>query len=151
MRVIPFEKTFAGTEKENRNLVSELKEELPGILNWAIAGYQKLLSFGLQTSPECETGKRVKTDSMKENNPEELFFDEHIERQNGERVKSETVYNDYCAWYASNGYQLTYRLNQKEFSKRLGIHFGIQSKTLRLLGGLSRGFEGIKIRDSGDV
>lgn len=53
MKFMPFEVRFRGTEAEDKSLLSKLKLELPGILNWAVKGYQMLLADGLQEPPQA--------------------------------------------------------------------------------------------------
>lgn len=50
--IVPFGKTIP-EERQNRNLVEELQEELPGILNWAIEGMDTLERDGGFINPEA--------------------------------------------------------------------------------------------------
>lgn len=51
IRLIPF--NYRITEaSDNKNLLKELQEELPGILNWVLAGYKKWHELGLQPPKE---------------------------------------------------------------------------------------------------
>lgn len=65
-------KSFYG--KEDHNLLDKLKAEVPGILNWAIEGYDKLQKRGKFVQPQ--SGKDA-LDYLKENsNPLSSFIDD---------------------------------------------------------------------------
>ena len=48
VHVVSFQQRFRGTDKEDKNLMKKLEEELPGILSWAIEGCLKWQKTGLK-------------------------------------------------------------------------------------------------------
>jgi len=57
MDVLPFRKSFYG--KENTKLTAELLTELPGILNWALAGLASLNAVGRFLTPPAAEEARI--------------------------------------------------------------------------------------------
>jgi P4 family phage/plasmid primase-like protien len=72
--VIPFKKSFAG--KEDIYLLDKLKRELPGIINWALDGLQRLELLGFT---ESETSEAIKDVLRDESNYIGAFCKAHIE------------------------------------------------------------------------
>ena len=121
VRVIHFQRTFAGTQGENNHLAEELKEELPGILNWAVAGYRRLIDSGAKRFSNTEAGKRVVSDSRKLNHPEETFFDEFLTVTENGLVSSRKVYERYRKWTEETGNN--FPMAENKFSARLLAYF----------------------------
>lgn len=105
MRIIRFPHKFRGTDKQDAHLVNKLKAELPGILNWAIAGYQQLKD--LQYFPESPAAVALKRDAIKASRPEELFFDDCLFATGNpsDNVRTTEVYTAYKNWCVDNGYK----------------------------------------------
>lgn len=76
MKFIPFEVRFRGTAEEDPFLIEKLSNELSGVLNWAVKGYQMLLLDGLG---EPELALKQKKDSMREAEPVRIFVEEVCE------------------------------------------------------------------------
>lgn len=76
LKFIPFEVRFRGTEREDPFLIEKLANELPGVLNWAVKGYQMLLLEGLG---EPELALQQKKDSQREAEPVRVFVEEICE------------------------------------------------------------------------
>lgn len=93
--LIPCDKVFEEHE-QNKNLVEELKKELPGIFNWVIEGLKKFK----------ERGSFIKHDFMKdaikdlenENTPSNYFFEEHIEIYMGGEIEKGDLFDKYKDW-----------------------------------------------------
>jgi len=91
------------TDYMNVNLRRELAKELPGILNWAIAGLQSLLFKGEFTKPTCcETRKKQ---YKLEANPARVFLIENYSFVEGKLlgVKCQSIYNEYRTWCSEQG------------------------------------------------
>ena len=75
--------------------------EVPGILNWALAGLHHLRKAGTFTVPsECQDV----TDRLRgEANPAKRFLDEHYQAGSGE-IEKQTAYNHYRQWCEQNGH-----------------------------------------------
>lgn len=76
LKFLPFEVRFRGTVDERPFLTDELNKELPGILNWAVRGYQMLLTNGLHEPFQATAQKRT---SQRESEPVRMFIEECCE------------------------------------------------------------------------
>ncbi|MBQ9454432.1 MAG: hypothetical protein IJU53_02035 [Thermoguttaceae bacterium] len=121
LRVIHFQRTFAGTPGENNHLKDDLKRELPGILNWALEGYRRLIESGAKQFSNTEAGKRVVSDSRKMNHPEETFFDEFLTVTENGLVSTRKVYERYRKWMEETGNN--FPMAENKFSARLLAYF----------------------------
>lgn len=121
IRVIHFQKTFAGTPGENNHLKDDLKQELPGILNWALEGYRRLIDSGAKQFSDSEAGRRIVLESRKLNHPEETFFDEFLTVTPNGLVSSRKVYDRYRKWTEETGNK--FPMAENKFSARLLAYF----------------------------
>lgn len=103
MRIITFPRVFRGKKRQDLQLADKLRAELPGILNWAIAGYQMLVADGARTFPETKNAKLLKADLIKSARPEELFCDEMLERDADAVESSDKIYQAYREFCQRNG------------------------------------------------
>jgi putative DNA primase/helicase len=80
----------------------EAQGELPGILNWALAGLHQLRTAGRFTIPEAsrQDAERMRAES----NPARMFLDETYKEDPAGEVPCEVAYQSYVAWCKSNGY-----------------------------------------------
>jgi putative DNA primase/helicase len=93
--LLPCERIFLDHE-QNKNLKNDLLKELPGILNWSMAGLKKLRSRGrfevydfmIEAIQELED----------ENNPVNIFFNEHIEISLGSELEKGDLFDKYKRW-----------------------------------------------------
>lgn len=75
--VIPFDVCIPEDE-QNRELASQLKDELPGIFNWALDGYRRLVNNRFRIIVPDEV-KRIVESYIRDNNPVARWLDErHI-------------------------------------------------------------------------
>lgn len=95
--LIPCERIFSEVEK-NRQLVKQLSPELPGILNWSIQGLRRLNDRGM--FEQHEFMKDAVQELEDENNPTNVFFNEHIEIESSDHVYIEKMelYDKYKKW-----------------------------------------------------
>jgi putative DNA primase/helicase len=134
IRLIPFSQTFSG--KEDRQLAATLRRELPGILNWALAGLRDWLANGLGTAKAVEAATaeyRTESDLVG------LWFDDCCAGSSTSTVLASDAYESFRAWCKTFGYreptQMSFglRLDEKGFAK------------LKLRG--KRQYQGFIIRD----
>lgn len=86
------------------NIIPKLLGELPGIFNWAYAGYKLLSVVGYFTdTPEQEDITR-QFEQLSE--PVSVFCEEHV--YYGERTRDE-IFEDYKAWCDRTGHKFTSR------------------------------------------
>lgn len=99
IKVIPFERKFSGEKRDNK-LLDKLKNEAPGMLNWAIQGCLKWQTEGLK-SPDIITA------ATKEYRTEEDVFKQFIEdctcRGESAKVESAKLWEAWKTWAEKNG------------------------------------------------
>ena len=113
--IIRFNRQFTGAEKDVQR-EDKLMAELPGILNWALEGLQRLLKRGeyvIPASSEQEiTQYRVSSDPVRQ------FSEEHLRKVTDKSlwIASSSLYSHYRDWSLTNGYKT---LASNQFSERL--------------------------------
>ena len=113
MMLIPCGKKLSITER-NVNLKEQLKDELPGILNWCIEGLKRLTARGnFEIKPFMEASLIAMEDA---NNPVNEFFDEHVEVLMGAEVTKGALFAKYKIWVEDNGYRC---MSSANFSQSL--------------------------------
>ncbi len=99
IRLIPFEVTIP-KDQQDKHLVDKMKEELPGILNWAIQGCLKWQKEGLETISKVQ---KATDEYRKEEDILQHFLDENVETCLGQKVQAVDLYNRYTSWTKTNG------------------------------------------------
>jgi putative DNA primase/helicase len=94
VRMIPFTVTIPESEKDP-HLLGKLCAELPGILNWMIAGCLTWQAEGLGT---CAAVERATADYRAESDSMADFIDERCECGAPYEVQSTVLYQAYVAW-----------------------------------------------------
>lgn len=100
--VIPCNRVFDEPE-QNRALPSLLKEELPGIFQWALAGYKRLKKRGMFDKKDFV--REAIQDLRDESNPVDVFFRENIEADISGKsfIEKIDLYDKYGSWCRTNG------------------------------------------------
>ena len=111
IRLIPFTVTIP-EEKKDKRLTEKLKSEMPGILNWAIAGCLRWQSEGLQV-PSCV--KRATDEYRAAEDVVGQFIDEAT-APHGEVTKGE-LHQHYLAWCDKSG--IRSKLTSRKFNDRI--------------------------------
>ena len=93
--LIPCEKVFS-EEEQNRNLLKQLEEELSGILNWSIEGLNRLTKRG--RFEQYDFMRDAVQELEDENNPVNIFFEDHIEIEMGTWTEKGELYDKYKNW-----------------------------------------------------
>ena len=99
VRLIPFTAEFT---KENRDpqLIEKLRRELPGILNWAIAGAVGWCKEGL---PPCAIIDEAGQEYRSEMDRVQQFLDDCTTRSENSSTQASTLYKCYKAWCSEQG------------------------------------------------
>ncbi|MDO4575522.1 MAG: DUF5906 domain-containing protein [Planctomycetia bacterium] len=150
LRIIRFPNVFRGTGGEVLNLAERLiQEELPGILNWSLAGYRSLVANGNRRFPETEASALLKGDLIKSSRPEELFFEECLTVGTpAEREPTRNVYTRYGNWCRFRGYRA---LAENAFSSRLRECFpSVQTTRIRCNGSRLTVYVGLRLLPCSD-
>jgi putative DNA primase/helicase len=111
IRLIPFTVTIPENKKDKR-LAEKLKAEMPGILNWAIAGCLRWQSEGLRV-PSC-----VKAATEEYRAAEDVVgqFIAEATRPDGETTNAD-LFAHYLAWCDKNA--IRSRLQRRKFNERI--------------------------------
>lgn len=110
--LIPCDRIF-GEHEKNRNLTKELKQELPGILNWAIKGLRRLKERN--RFEQYDFMRNAVKELEDENNPVNVFFEEHITPDVSDDfyIEKGDLYDKYISWTIKTN---TGRLSLARFS-----------------------------------
>lgn len=114
--VIPFNYTIP-EHKVNKDLMDELREELPLILNWAIEGYRLYVKEGLKV-PQVILDERDKYRS--EMDFMANFIEDRLEKKEGYQIQASIVYKEYEKWCRKTNSKV---LSSVSFGKEFGKHF----------------------------
>lgn len=97
-----------------KDKAEQLKTELSGILNWALAGLDRLTEQGF-TIPEGQ--KELMEDYRRDADPARAFLLDNYEQSlNGECVPCKEVYNTYKRFCEENG---CYAMNERTFGQNV--------------------------------
>ena len=100
IKVIPFNVVISEEEKRNMpNILSELKKEAVGILNWIIEGSKKYYSEGLG---KCESVTEATKRYREEYDPVGIFMDSCIEESLGSIIGAKVLYEYYIRYCKIN-------------------------------------------------
>lgn len=133
--VIEFPVTFQPHERD-KELLSKLKSELPGILNWAVEGFKKWKQEGLNPPAkvrEATAAYRSENDTVRQ------FVDTCCERVTGAREKTASLFEAYELWCGLSGVET---LPKIRFAKELG-RLGFEGYK----GASGNGWRGVKLKD----
>ena len=120
--VIPFEQQFDDASRDN-DLMLKLRNELPGILTWAVEGCLEWQRDGLGVP---ETIRDAMTDYRNDQDTVGRFLDECCEVNPNGWVPAADLYEAYRRWSVSQGESL---LAQRQFGMRLS-HRGLVREKL---------------------
>lgn len=115
--LIPCDRVFS-YEEQNRDLPTQLLGELPGILLWSIKGLKELKKRG--KFEELDFMKDAVKELENENNPTNLFFEEHIDIVMGTEIEKGELFEKYKQWCDKNK---QYSLSNARFSIAVYKHF----------------------------
>jgi putative DNA primase/helicase len=129
MIYLPFRVTIA-PDKQNRELGTQLKGELAGILNWALQGRERLYrQRRFTTSAVCEAAV---TDYRNESNPTKEFLRESCEFDATKSTRVDALYQAYLYWIKLNGQKA---LNNAVFGREVKkVYPRVEKKRPTILG-----------------
>lgn len=99
IRLIPFNRNFE--EKADPYLIHKLKEELPGILNWAIEGLKEWQRIRLGTAKAIEEASE---NYRKESDLLQQWLDENTSLNENEETPCSEAYAYFREWCINSGY-----------------------------------------------
>lgn len=140
--IIEFPEHFPkGSEKRDPRLGEKLSDELPGILNWALDGRDRLLEQGYFTNETAQdTRQRWRTwgDSISQ------FIEEHVVEAEDSRITASELYNAY-ATYCREELDQSPEPQQTVTSTVKGETGATYKQSLRTPSGHSSGFDGLRV------
>ena len=139
VRLIPFKVTIPPRERD-KDLPDKLKEEWPGIFNWAVQGCLAWQQHGLEEPPEVWQATAEYRDEM---DVLGAFIGEQCVNDDGTRVTATLLYDSYTKWTTANGER---SLRKRDFGLRLeerGYQPARGSKGVRL-------WRGIRLLEQGE-
>jgi putative DNA primase/helicase len=96
---VEFQQTFYG--KEKTGLAEQLKAELPGILNWALKGLDRLNENGKFTVPVSSVG--IERNIKRTSAPADAFIEDRCKLVEGEMTSLADLYIEWQKWCRSTG------------------------------------------------
>lgn len=101
---ITFNRKFTESEQDKQRK-SKLLAELPGILNWAVAGLQRLMERGAFTIPA--SSKAAVEQYRMNSDPVRQFAESFLQKatDKSQKVASGLLYDRYREWSLANGYK----------------------------------------------
>ena len=119
---VPFKRYFAPEERD-RGLLEKLKEELPGILQWAIRGCLEWQKQGLNVP---ESLKQATEDYRREQNVLGHFVEDELIENDKLKAACGQMYEHYKGWADKNG---EYQMTATEFKERMEQRYGEPKRT----------------------
>ncbi len=124
IRLVPFTVRIPDESKDPA-LAEKLAVELPGILNWAIAGCLRWQNQGLNP-PACVT--KATAEYRREEDVIGQFLEDRT-TASGARTSTTAVYQSYDEWAALEGIQSKHRLSARRLNRRIEEHGFARVKT----------------------
>lgn len=122
MIVLPFYEKFSGDDAD-RQLIDTLVEELPGILNWSLAGLKRLLQQG--DFSECAVCRDACQQHRTDSDPFLQFTDAELEFGPGNTVLSSRAHAAYVEFARRSCYQ---PIGASQFGARMVAYPGVTRK-----------------------
>jgi putative DNA primase/helicase len=128
IRVIPFKVSFLG--KEDKGLAQTLKNELSGILNWALEGYTKYQQEGLK--PPLAVLREIQQFQGEMDTLGQFLEDEIlVTRNENDAVSCQVLYDKYKYWSEERGMR---GMGSRTFMKDILKRGGVEKKKKRIEG-----------------
>ena len=138
VRVLPFNVLFKG-EDADQELPVKLRDELPGILNWAVQGSLNWQTVGLAPPSAVMTA----TDAYRKDSDElDGFISDRCEVAEGVRVEPGRLFSEYQSWAQEQGILERHRLGSRSFGTRIRGRYGNAASSNG-----KRYYRGIGLRD----
>ena len=124
LMVIPFDRIFTGKDRDRFLFDRIWKNELPGVLNRALAGYRRVLRRQANFKPPLAV-KAATRRWLQQANPLPAFIEAHCLPKSGAKCTVQEFYDAYSMWTRSMGYTLTQ--TQQTVDRNL-CHLGFATK-----------------------
>ncbi len=151
-RAVLFDMPISFIGREDTELSSRLAGELPGIINFALAGLRILLTedSGFR---ETAASKRLRAAFLAATAPAQSFANECLEQGGwNDIVIAEDVYHAYCSWMKREGY--THSMPRPRFAQEIEQLFSGRIHDCRPSGHSGerpRGWRGLRLSRAGQI
>lgn len=143
--IIPFNKKFEGDEKDVHLFEKIRKDEMPGILNWAIEGLKRLKSNDYKFTESSAINKLLKR-YQEEQNPVIRFVEDMFVVDEESKISRKDIISKYYTWISQQGIDDRNSKSNQKFWKmfqaaldKLNIH--VEEKKIKGI----RHFKGIRL------
>jgi putative DNA primase/helicase len=104
-RMLPIWMPTSFFGREDHELGSKLAAELPGILNWALDGLDRLTTQGFFTALTSEQNKTLVEEMLGASNPLRQFIAEHCDERADLEEDKQKFYNNWANWARKVGHE----------------------------------------------
>lgn len=125
LMVLSLNNSFVG--KENWNLIHELKEEIPGIFNWALMGAQRLRKNKQFT--HVPSNVMELQEYRRAINSLQSFHDESLEMYQDQEITFQQFYRDYTSYCLETSNKPYARNKIRSLVKQLGLELKIYTSS----------------------
>lgn len=119
LHIILFDRSVPQHDRIN-NLGELLKQERPGVFNWLLIGYRRLIERGRFTAPDRSQAWRE--NYRLQNDTEQTFINDCMELGPDYRITGKDLHWNYKTWCDENGFRAKSSNMAKAEWERLGFH-----------------------------
>jgi P4 family phage/plasmid primase-like protien len=147
--IIPFNKYFSDElGNKDPDLINKLKQELPGIMNWALQGYDRLKTQGRFT--DSKTIDKYVKEYQRDASDMLRFISDCVVLDEDATTTRDEIYKVFRDWADAEAIDATRITKQKIYSVLRGYYretkgHSAEEPKLREDGDLKRGFKGLKV------
>lgn len=136
VKIIPFYRRIPNSEKDV-HLLGKLKEEMPGIIHWALEGARRFIAQGYEFSDEASPAVQRELGEFEDTvSPPSRFIKENYKLDDNAFLPNEQLYAAYVEWCKANGNK---PLNSMNFHKDVTKNSGAKSHLKKVGGAVMRG------------
>jgi len=132
--LVSFNRTFSENEsRPEQEIMKEIKEEFPGIFNWALKGYRELEKEG-----RLKMTEKMKKDVAEYRSTQSTLYEfltTYFKPQEGGRVLRDDAYNDYKQYCHDNNLSLKDIFSKEKFARHINnSYFGTLKLSIKRIG-----------------
>ena len=125
LMVLSLNNSFVG--KENWNLINELKEELPGIFNWALIGARHLKAA--KSFTYVPSNMQELQEYRRAINSLQSFYDENLEMHKDQEIPFQQFYRNYTSYCLETSNKPYARNKIRSLVKQLGLDLKVYTSS----------------------